>query len=130
MDLIATSLALAGATLPNDRPLVSFDLRPLLFGQGPSPRETVWFYRGSSLFAVRHKDYKAHFITQPAYGPGAPNKHETPLLYHMPSDPSEKFDVAAKHPDVLAAIDKVVEQHRAGLKIAPAQFDLTATAAK
>jgi arylsulfatase A len=131
MDLFATSLALAGAPLPSDRPLDSVDLRPLLFGKGPSPRDTVWFYRASELFAVRHRDYKAHFITQAAYGPEPAKKtHATPLLYHMPVDPSEKFDVAAKHPDVLAGIAKVVEQHRAGLKIAPSQFDLTVAAAK
>jgi arylsulfatase A len=129
MDLFATSLALAGAALPTDRPLDCVDLRPVLFGNGPSPRETVWFYRGSSLYAVRHGDYKAHLITQPAYGPEPAKKHDTPLLYHMPVDPSEKFDVAAKHPDVLAAIAKLVEKHRAGLKIAPSQFDRTATAA-
>jgi arylsulfatase A-like enzyme len=129
MDLFATSLALAGAALPTDRPLDCVDLRPVLFGNGPGPRETVWFYRGSSLYAVRHGDYKAHLITQPAYGPEPAKKHDTPLLYHMPVDPSEKFDVAAKHPDVLAAIAKRVEKHRAGLKIAPSQFDRTTAAA-
>jgi arylsulfatase A-like enzyme len=107
------------------------DLRPLLFGKGPSARETVWFYRGSELFAVRHRDYKAHYITQAAYGAEPAKKmHDTPLLYHMTADPSEKFDVAAKHPDVLAGIAKVVEQHRSTLKIAPSQFDLTVAAGK
>ena len=131
MDLFATSLALAGAPLPTDRPLDGMDIRPVLFGTGPSPRDTVWFYRGSELFAVRHGDYKAHFITQPAYGAQPPKtKHDTPLLYQMRIDPSENYDVAAKHPDMLATIAKVVERHRAGLKIAPSQFDLTATAAR
>jgi arylsulfatase A-like enzyme len=131
MDLFATSLALAGAPFPTDRPLDGMDIRPVLFGTGPSPRDTVWFYRGSELFAVRHGDYKAHFITQPAYGAQPPKtKHDTPLLYQMRIDPSENYDVAAKHPDMLATIAKVVERHRAGLKIAPSQFDLTATAAR
>ena len=131
MDLFATTLGLAGVPLPNDRPLDSFDLQPVLFGQGTSPRQTVWFYRDSELFAVRHGDYKAHFIKQAAYGPEpAKKKHETPLLYHMRVDPSEKYDVAEKNPDVLASIAKVVEQHRAGLKIASSQFDLGAPAVK
>jgi arylsulfatase A-like enzyme len=130
MDLFATSLALGGATLPTDRPLDSVDLRPVLFGTGPSPRDTVWFYRGSGLYAVRHGDYKAHLITQPAYGPEPAKKHEIPLLYLLTVDPSEKFDVAAKHPDVLASIAKVVERHRAGLKLAPSEFDRTAALTK
>lgn len=130
LDLFATSLALAGAALPGDRPLDSVDLSPVLFGKGPSPREAVWFYRGSSLYAVRHRDYKAHFITQPAYGPEPAVKHNTPLLYHMTIDLSEKFDVAARHPEVLVGIGKLVEQHRAGLTIAPSQFDRTVAAVK
>ena len=108
---------------------MAFDIRPVLFGTGASPRETVYFYRGSSLFAVRHGAFKAHFITQPAYGPDAPKKHDTPLLYHLAIDPSEQFDLAAKHADVLSRIAAIVERHRAGLTIAPSQFDLPATVA-
>jgi arylsulfatase A len=123
MDLFPTTLALAGATLPADRPLDGFDLAPILFGTGKGARETVYFYRGSSLFAVRHGAFKAHYITQSAYGPDTPKKHDTPELYHLTIDPSEKFNVAAKHPEALASIAAVVERHRADLKIAPSQFD-------
>lgn len=123
MDIFPTALGLANVQLPADRPLDGFDLRPLLFGAGPSARETVYFYRGSSLFAVRHQDYKAHFITQSAYGPDAPKTHEVPELYQLTVDPSEKFNLASRQPAVLAAIARVVEQHRAGLKIAPSEFD-------
>ena len=123
MDLFATSLALAGGTLPSDRPIDGVDLQPVLFNTGPGPRDTVYFYRGSSLFAVRHGAFKAHFITQSAYGPDAPKKHERPLLYHLAIDPSEKFDVADKFPAVLSTIRSIVERHRAELKVAPSQFD-------
>jgi arylsulfatase A len=123
MDLFPTALALAGVALPGDRTFDGVDLRPLLFGTGASPRETVYFYRGSSLFAVRHRDFKAHYITQPAYGPDAPTTHDVPELYQLTVDPSEKYNVAARHASVLADIARVVEQHRAGLKIAPSQFD-------
>lgn len=124
MDLFPTALALAGAPLPADRALDGVDLRPLLFGTGPSPRDTVYFYRGSSLFAVRHGAFKAHFITQSAYGPDTPKTHEIPELYHLAIDSSEKFNVAPKHADVLATIAGVVERHRAGLKVAPSIFDV------
>ncbi len=124
MDVFPTALALAGAPLPGDRPLDGVDLRPLLLGTGPSPRETVYFYRGSSLFAVRHGAFKAHFVTQSAYGPDTPKTHETPELYHLAIDPSEKYNVAAKHADVLTTIASVVERHRSGLKVAPSIFDV------
>ncbi len=124
MDLFPTALALAGAPLPGDRPLDGVDLRPVLFGDGAAPRDTVYFYRGSSLFAVRHGAFKAHFITQSAYGPDKPQTHAVPELYHLAIDPAEKFNVAPKHPEALATIAGVVERHRAGLQIAPPIFDL------
>ena len=123
MDLFPTALALAGAPLPGDRTFDGVDLRPLLFGTGASARDTVYFYRGSSLFAVRHRDFKAHYITQPAYGPDAPKTHEVPELFQLTIDPSEKFNLAARESGVLSQIARVVEQHRSGLKIAPSQFD-------
>ena len=52
-----------------------------------------------------------HFITKPAYGAGAAVKHDPPLLYHLGHDPSEKHDVAARHPEALEAISREVARH-------------------
>ena len=46
------------------------------------------------LYAVRKGPYKAHFITQSGYGDDKPVEHDPPLLYHLASDPSEKYDLA------------------------------------
>ncbi len=115
MDLYTTILKLAGAEAPSDRIVDGLDLRPVLFGKGPSPRDTMFYYRGTQLYAVRKGPYKAHFITQSAYGNDKPVKHETPLLYHLGHDPSEKHDVAKSHPEVIADILREVERHRSTL---------------
>jgi arylsulfatase A len=115
MDLYTTILKLAGADVPSDRVVDGFDLRPVLFGKGPSPRDTMFYYRGTQLYAVRKGPYKAHFITQSAYGNDKPVKHDPPLLYHLGHDPSEKHDVAQRHPEVIAEIRKEVERHRSAL---------------
>ena len=115
MDLYTTILRLAGAQVPTDRVVDGLDLRPVLFGKGPSPRDTVFYYRGTRLFAVRRGPYKAHFITQSGYGGDKPVEHDPPLLYHLGHDPSEKYDVAKDHPEVIAAIRKEVERHRSEL---------------
>jgi arylsulfatase A len=112
MDLLPTILRLAAAEVPGDRILDGYDLRPVLAGTGPSPRDTIFYYRGVQLYAVRKGFYKAHFITRSAYGKDQPVSHDPPLLYHLGQDPSEKFDIAKDHPDVLAEIRTVVEQHR------------------
>jgi arylsulfatase A-like enzyme len=112
MDLLPTILSLAGAEVPSDRVLDGFDLRPVLAGTGHSPRDTVFYYRGVQLYAVRKGPYKAHFITQSPYGKDQPVSHDPPLLYHLGHDPSEKYDIAKAHADVIAEIGREVERHR------------------
>lgn len=116
MDLYTTIIKLAGGEVPTDRVVDGLDLRPALFGTGPSPRKTMFYYRGTELFAVRKGPYKAHFVTQSGYRGDKPVKHNPPVLYNLEHDPSEKYDVAKDHPDVIADIMKEVEKHRANLK--------------
>ena len=46
------------------------------------------------------------------YGGDPPVPHDPPLLYDLEADPSEKFDVAARHPEVIERIREAVEAHR------------------
>lgn len=125
MDLFATSLKLAGADLPKDRVIDGLDISPVLLGKGPSARNAFFYYRGTQLYAARKGPFKAHFITQAAYGPDKPERHDPPLLYELHRDPSERFDVAAEHPDVLADIAAEAERHRATLTPVKCQFEGT-----
>ncbi|MBN2023008.1 MAG: sulfatase [Pirellulales bacterium] len=123
MDLFVTCSRLGGATVPDDRPLDGVDISPALLGTGPSPRQTMFFYRGTKLFAVRHGQYKAHFSTQPGYGGEPAAKHDPPLLFDLGRDPGEKRDVAKDHPDAIAQIRKIVEEHESGLVRAETQLE-------
>jgi uncharacterized sulfatase len=116
MDLFVTALKLSGARVPTDRVIDGVDMMPVLTGRGASRREVFFYYRGTQLFAARKGRYKAHFITRSSYGKDDTQKHEPPLLYDLSADPSEQFDVAAQHPDVLADIAKEVERHRATIQ--------------
>ena len=123
-DLFATFLGLAGGAVPDDRPMDSLDLAPVLRGTGEGPREEVPFYRGSELYAYRVGNFKAHFTTQGAYGlAGERTEHDPPLLYDLALDPGEQWDVAADRPDVLADVTSRALQHRAGVVVAPSEFD-------
>ncbi len=114
LDLLPTFAKLAGMQPPADRALDGYDISPVLFGTGPSPRDVMYYYRGEFLYAVRKGPFKAHFVTEDAYGPGDRHRqeHDPPLLYHLGHDPSERFDVAKQHPEVIAEIRKLVEEHR------------------
>jgi len=123
MDLFTTSLKLAGAKIPTDRIIDGVDLSPVLFGTGKGLRKTLCFYRGSRLMAFRQGPWKAHFMTQNAYGQPKAIPHDPPLLFHLEQDPSEKYDVAKDHPDVIAAIRKAVERHQSNLVPGESQLD-------
>ena len=130
LDLLATAAALAGAEVPHDRVLDSFDLTAPLKGAGRSPRTQVFYYWDSELRAVRVDQYKLHFITSGAYGEGEPRTvHAAPLLFDLAQDPGERFDVAADHPDVVARLTAVAEAHRNTVEPAPALFDVLSDAA-
>ena len=113
MDLFVTALKLSGAKVPADRVIDGVDMTPILTGTGPSLRDVFFYYRGTQLFAARKGRYKAHFITRSSYGKDDTQKHDPPLLFDLGADPSEQYNVADKHPDVIADIVKEVERHRA-----------------
>jgi len=115
MDLLPTVCALAGAAPPRDRVLDGVDLSGTLLRGEPSPRQDVFYYRGPTLYALRHGPYKAHFFTKSEYGPDPEVAHDPPLLFNLDEDPGESYDVAARHPDVIAAIRRMVAAHTATL---------------
>jgi arylsulfatase A len=116
LDLFATFCKLADAKIPQDRIMDSYDLSDPLFGKGKSPRETMFYYRGSELYAVRKNQYKVHFITQTAYYSENPKMiHNPPLLYDLGVDPGEKYNIAREHPEIIEELKKVVEKHQAEL---------------
>jgi arylsulfatase A-like enzyme len=125
MDLFPTALAMAGRPLPTDRVIDGRSLLPLLRGVSAEPvRDVFFYYRGATLYAVRMGPWKAHLITEWAYlADNQRTEHDPPLLYNLEHDPSERYDVAAEHPDVIADILREVERHRAGLEARPSQLD-------
>ena len=125
MDILPTCAALVGAELPSDRVYDGRDIRPVLFGTGKSPHDVYFYYRGATLWAARKGPWKAHFKTQGSYGQGQKQfkEHETPLLFNLDIDPSEKYDVSKDHPEAIAAIKKAVEEHKATIKPVKSQLE-------
>ena len=116
MDLFATFSKIAGVPLLEDRVLDSHDLSPTLFDQEDNSRKSILYYRGTEIYAARLGDFKAHFVTQGAYGEfGEREDHETPLLYNLSQDPSEQFDIANEHPEILQQIQGLVTKHKSKL---------------
>jgi len=115
MDLFPTFCSLAGAKLPQDRLYDGYDISSVIGGKGKSLRDVVFYYRGQRVFAIRKGAYKLHFITQPEYGGGGPKELEIPELYNLNLDPSEKYNIAEKHPEVISEFKALLKQHLASI---------------
>ena len=131
MDIFPTAVELAGGQMPGDRAIDGVSLTPVLRGQREQVRDVMFYYQGTRLLAVRKGQWKAYVAqpsstapAQPQAGAGRP----TPgALYDLHQDPSEQFDVAAAHPDVVAALEGEAERHRASVERVPSQHDLPRT---
>lgn len=123
IDLLPTFAVLAGAEASKDRVIDGRDMSGLLFGKpGATPhRDTQFIYWGEHLDAVRSGPWKLHFKhpfrqTLRAGMDGAMGAYTTDnieqSLFNVETDPFEKNDVSAKHPDVVAKLSALAEQMR------------------
>lgn len=120
MDVFTTFSKLAGVPIPQDRTMDGVDLSPVLFGHGESTRDKMFYYFGRELCAIRLGAFKAHFITREVYVRDAKvTHHDPPLLYNVEQDPSERFNIADKYPDIVDAIKKAKADHEANMEAGP-----------
>ena len=94
-DWFATFVKLAGGTLKQERPLDAFDMSEMLFNEKSSSRTEIIFEVSGSVRTptIRSGDFKLM----------------GDLLYNVINDPSEKTDIAAKHPDVVTKLKTRLE---------------------
>lgn len=121
LDLFSTCLNLAGVPLPKDRPLDSFDMMTIFRG-GKSRRDVLFYYYGDQAYAVRKGAFKANFITHDGYSKLPPQHHNPPLLFNLPEDPGEHFDVAAEHPAIVAELTRIFKEHAATVTHGKVQY--------
>lgn len=103
MDVFPTVAALVGIEPDPERPFDGHDVLPLLRDEGASPNELFFYVYPDVVRAVRDARWKLH-LRRP--DPEAPLRVE---LYDLASDPYERFDVAADHPDVVARLRTAME---------------------
>ena len=125
MDLYPTILHLAKAEVPTDRVIDGNDIRDLLTGKKATVTDVVYYYHMGRLQAIRKGPWKAHFTTLATYSKKPREDHNPPLLYNIEIDPSEKYDVASKHPEVIEELKKVYEEHMKNMVMAPPLLDET-----
>jgi arylsulfatase A-like enzyme len=101
-DMLPTLGELSGGRVPAG--LDGQSIVPLLRGQTQKPHEFLYweFHERGFTQGVRHENWKA-------VRSGLKGKLE---LYDVATDVGEKRDVAARHPDVVARIERYLETAR------------------
>ena len=109
LDMLPTIAAVAGVPLPAGRAIDGQDIRAFLEGRAPSPAEWFFYYNsGGRLEGVRDRRWKLH-LTFPEKG------EPVTELFDLLADPSERWNVAAEHPDIVARLSERMRQFAAEL---------------
>lgn len=111
VDLMATLAEILEVKLSANAGEDSVSLLPLLRGEDRPIHDLVVHHSSTGIFALRSENWK--LILGP--GSGAPND-TSPHLYDLKTDPGERKDVAADHPEIvkrlLGQMNKIVEDGR------------------
>ncbi len=87
--------------LPDDVDGISYV--PTLLGK-PQPKHDYLYWQFSGKVAVRKGNFKAVI----------PGKGRRLELYDLDTDPGEQQDMAEKHPDVVARMQRIIEEKSGG----------------
>ncbi len=131
MDLYPTLAKLAGAEIPLDRIIDGIEMADLLLGKTEeSKRTTFFYYMCDNLEAVRKGDWKLHVSRREHAGRPSGDHDGTEKsakilksmknevvkeLYNLRNDISEKENLYAEYPEIVADLQNEVERCREDL---------------
>jgi arylsulfatase A-like enzyme len=95
--MFATIAAAAGANVPGDRKMDSFNLL------AAGPKREITFWRSGDYRVVRAGDWKLQVSKRP----------DQVWLFNLASDPAERVNLAAREPQRVAQLRKMIEDQNA-----------------
>jgi arylsulfatase A-like enzyme len=113
LDLMKTFATMSGAESPSDRKMDSFDLSPVLRGDGKSPRTDFHYWTRAEIHAIRSGKWKLHLKQREPINYGKAVELAEPELYDLAADISETYNVAKKYPDIVADLQAKLKAHLA-----------------
>ncbi|NND33709.1 MAG: sulfatase [Saprospiraceae bacterium] len=114
LDVMHTFASLAGAKIPSDRKMDSYDLSPILrSGKGVSPRKQFFYWNRGELHAARSGKWKIHLKQREPVHYGKEVILSHPELFNIETDISEKHELSEMFPEKVDELLELCEQHKA-----------------
>ncbi len=107
-DIFASAAAAAGSEIPTDRPMDGVNLLPFVdatattSASDAAPHERL-FWRGGHYQVVLAGGWKLHRTARP----------DKVWLFNMTEDPTEQHNIAGDHPERVARMLKMLDEHNA-----------------
>ena len=106
LDVLPTSVAAAGGSLPADRVYDGVDLIPYLTAKKSGPPHDMVAWRRLPLFSIRQGDWKLWESVDDKTG----RYGEYKLLFNLKDDLNETTNLADKHPEKLKELEGLAHQ--------------------
>lgn len=97
MDLFATLIPIAGASVPTDRIIDGADFLPLLKGETFQARESFFYFKEATLQAVRKGNWKLRYTEESGFE-----------LFDLQNDPSEMYNRADRNPELVQELSDLL----------------------
>jgi len=118
-DLYTTLARVAGARIPQDRPIDGVDQLDFFMGtREKSKREGFVFYIKNELRAVKWRNWKMHLVWEPEPNAG-PHHLESPYLFNLIQDPKEETDVHTAASWARTPMRRMIHELQQSLKAHP-----------
>jgi uncharacterized sulfatase len=102
IDLLPTLASACGANIPDTVEIDGRNLLGLATGQGDTAAEQPIFWQSAYYRVVREGDWKLQVSERP----------DKIWLYDLSSDPTEQENLADHHPDKVADLHRLIDDHR------------------
>jgi len=125
-DLLATSAALIGATLPENAGPDSYNILPALLGEPRDRpiREAIVSHSQAGVFAIRRGSWKLILETTGSGGwvqpsGGGPEPKTPGQLYNLRDDPAEQKNLYTAHPEIVERLSATLSRYKSQGRSAP-----------
>ena len=106
LDILPTSVAAAGGSLPTDRVYDGVDIMPYLTGRKPGSAHNMLAWRRLPLFSIRQGDWKLWESVDDKTG----KYGEYKLLFNLKDDLNETIDLAARNPRKVKELEALARE--------------------